>query len=868
MRFFRLSAMAISATIMALAAVATAADAPLFPFVVSYDAPRNATNVSGWLDSPAGGHGFVRAVGGRMATDAGPIRFWATNLCFEADFPSHDEAQRLAARLARLGINCVRLHHMDMHSIWGNSPNHLTIDPEKLERLDYLISQFKLHGVYVDINLHVSRWFGEAEGFTAQSQRPNFDKGLDNFEPRMIELQKKYARDLLGHVNPYTGHAYTDEPAVAMVEINNENALFDEWNRGSIDRLPEPYAGTFRRLWNGWLQKKYGDTTALAKAWNRGQQALGAEMLRSDLSQPEKTWGLERDEKTVVQWSTQPDGPEGKPYLHVVVGRRGKVAWLPQFAQSGLTVAKGSVYTLRFRVRSPDAHRLGVGCRMAHDPWDGLGLQAEVDLTSQWQEQSLSFVASLDDAKARIIFSDLGPGTFDLAAISLRPGGIAGLPADQRLEDQSVAPLHHSRMDLTETARNDFVDFLHDTERDYWWGMYRFLKNDLHVRPMVAGTQLGWSPVHVQAGLDYCDSHSYWHHPSFPGRPWDSRNWYVENAALVNTPGGTLSGLAGHRVAGKPFTVSEYNHPLPIVYAAEGFPMIAAFGGFQGWDAIFSFAYSHDRNYEPRRLTSFFDIKEDPVRLVHMPACVAMFVRGDVAPARTLIRVPLDAEAEKRQLHQTQSPWTLTTDHLGLDPREAILHAVALDIGPTATSHGPQLPQPAAGVKEFVSDTGQIRWNVAEPGAGYFVVDSPRCKLFTGFVHGRTFHLGDVTLEIGPTRLDWATVSLVAIDGAGCDAPGRLLLSASGVEQNRGAALESLGGDRVTLRDHWGDEPVLCEGIAARIFLPVASDRVRCYPLDESGNRRTAAAVGSRDGRAVLGIGPEYRTLWYEVEIR
>src|SRR5208283_3135369 len=119
---------------------------------------------------------------------------------------------------------------MDNHSIWGDSPNHLTIDPKRLERLDYLIFQFKRNGIYVDINLHVSRWLGVAEGFVAQKQRPNYDKGLDNFEPRMIDLQKKYARDLLAHVNPYTDSRYAAEPAVAFVEINNENALFSQWS--------------------------------------------------------------------------------------------------------------------------------------------------------------------------------------------------------------------------------------------------------------------------------------------------------------------------------------------------------------------------------------------------------------------------------------------------------------------------------------------------------------------------------------------------------------------------------------------------------------------------------------------------------------
>ena len=49
------------------------------------------------------------------------------------------------------------------------------------------------------------------------------------------------------------------------------------------------------------------------------------------------------------------------------------------------------------------------------------------------------------------------------------------------------------------------------------------------MRPLVAGTQIGYSPAHVQAGLDYVDAHSYWQHPAFPGRPWDSRDWYVRN---------------------------------------------------------------------------------------------------------------------------------------------------------------------------------------------------------------------------------------------------------------------------------------------------------------------------------------------------
>ena len=127
---------------------------------------------------------------------------------------------------------------------------------------------------------------------------------------------------------------------------------------------------------------------------------------------------------------------------------------------------------------------------------------------------------------------------------------------------------------------------------------------------------------------------------------------------------------------------------------------------------------------------------------------------------------------------------------------------------------------------------------------------------------------GDVTLTLGQTRLDWATVSIVSMDGTGFTGPGRLLVAATGWVQNTGAALEDLGGDRVTLRDQWGSGPVLCEGVPAQVSLPVAPDQVRFYPLDAAGDRRAAVSATARGGRAVISLEPSHRTLWYEVEIR
>lgn len=859
--------LAIAGLLALLPGGARGADEDLFPFVISYDAPDNATNVAAWLHRPAGRHGFVRAKEGRLATDAGPIRFWATNLCFEACFPTHEQAERVARRMARLGINCVRMHHMDSHSIWGDSPDKLTIDPKKLERLDYLIDQLKRQGIYTNINLHVSRWFDVKEGFPHRQQRPNYDKGLDNFEPRMIELQKKYARDLLAHVNPYTKTAYAREPAVAFVEINNENALWAQWGWGQLDDLPDPYATTFRKLWNQWLREKYQTTGALAKAWNAGQRPLGAQIFRNgDLAQPlESAWHLERDGEDQAQWSVQP-GEEGKRILRLVVHRPGKIAWHPQFNQGGLKVEKDTPYTLSFRARAEKPGKMGVNCMMAHEPWEPLGFYQSLELQRQWKQYRFTFVLDRDDPNARITFTQLAPNTYEFADFSLQPGGIVGLLPDQRLEDDSVPVLKHGALSVTRKARFDFADFLSETERDYWWGMYKFLKDELGVQSLVSGTQLNYSPVHVQAGLDYIDAHSYWHHPHFPNRPWDSRDWYVVNAALVNSTGGTLAGLAGSRVAGMPYTVSEYNHPAPIQYSAEGFPMIAAFGGLQSWDGIFTFTYSHGTEFEPRKVDNFFDIKGDAGKLAHHPASAAMFLRGDVEPAKRTLLVPLSPPAEQARLRESLSAWQLNAQHLGIDNRLSLVHGLAVD--PRKDASQAALPTLAKSTQVFVSDTGQIRWDASQEGAGYFTVDTPRTKLFTGFVRDRSFALGEVALAIGKTRLDWATVSLVALDGERFDKRGRILIAATGLMKNRDAQLEELGDNRVTLRNRWGSEPLLCEGVPATLTLPVKASRVQFYPLDERGERRSPAPVRESQDKCVLELGPRWKTLWYEAVIR
>ena len=66
----------------------------------------------------------------------------------------------------------------------------------------------------------------------------------------------------------------------------------------------------------------------------------------------------------------------------------------------------------------------------------------------------------------------------------------------------------------------------------------------------------------------------------------------------------------------------------------------------------------------------------------------------------------------------------------------------------------------------------------------------------------------------------------------------------------------------------WGHAPALAEGIPATITLMLeAGTTVRAWTLDGRGQRGEEVPVKAATGRATMVIGPEFKTLWYEIEL-
>ncbi|HEX4343412.1 MAG TPA: hypothetical protein VH255_08470, partial [Verrucomicrobiae bacterium] len=262
----------------------------LKPFIVDHqDRTNSAVDVSFLLDAPAGKEGFIRVQDGHLVKPDGTrFRIWGVDLTGwtrgSTILPPKEQAPLWAAEMARFGINCVRFHFLDMPSQDGSMTNESgrripsgliaagntsqELEPAALDRLDFFIAELKKQGIYVNLNLNVGRRYREGDDVPDYKfiQRAA-TKGMTFVGDRLLELQRDYARKLLTHYNPYTKSEYCNEPAVACVEIVNENSLVEFWCRNWLQGQltqdhPAPqldfspyYEKILNRMYQDWLAK-------------------------------------------------------------------------------------------------------------------------------------------------------------------------------------------------------------------------------------------------------------------------------------------------------------------------------------------------------------------------------------------------------------------------------------------------------------------------------------------------------------------------------------------------------------------------------------------------------------------------------------
>ncbi|MCS7236865.1 MAG: hypothetical protein NZ899_01180 [Thermoguttaceae bacterium] len=405
--------------------------------------------------------------------------------------------------------------------------------------------------------------------------------------------------------------------------------------------------------------------------------------------------------------------------------------------------------------------------------------------------------------------------------------------------------------------------FYMEIEREYFINMKRFLREELGVKQLIIGnsdhghSKSGYPIVVGTALLDVIDGHVYWQHPSYIRDPETGRTigFRIPNTPMVVEPlRSTVVQLARTPVLGRPYTVSEVNHPFPHQYACEGIPILAAYGAFQDWDGIFWYTLAHGEivGAEPR-IAGHFDLAMDPVKMCQLVAGALAFLRGDVRPAEHVLARSYTPEQVRESIRLRSRPDLYPLFTPGLPAALPLKHALRVRSfeGPPSEAFPPITENP------IVSDTGELRWWSYPGQKGLVTVDAPRWQAIVGHLQMESAETSHMKLR---AENAFGAITLSALDDRPLADARRILITACGQVANRGQRWNL---QRTSLED-WGTAPTVIEVIRGSLLLKgLGGSRVFLQPLDAQGRPLgDPEPVGKENGLWVVPLGKSVTT-WY-----
>jgi len=240
-----------------------------------------------WLEKPAGKHGRIESDRDTLIYNGQPIKLWGINLCYAACAPEKELAEKRALLYALYGINAVRLHKYADRPGWGgiqSAESFCQFDPEGLDRMDYQVAKLKEQGIYVKLSAHFGvqklgpadkqyvPYLEEFGSFSERNNRVSTPHSAVHYSAELQDVQIRQTVNLLRHKNPYTGLTYAEDPAVAFIEIINEQSILFYSSMNPLKASPTLRRRVGKRFCQ-WLRERYETHQQLVKAWG-GEESL------------------------------------------------------------------------------------------------------------------------------------------------------------------------------------------------------------------------------------------------------------------------------------------------------------------------------------------------------------------------------------------------------------------------------------------------------------------------------------------------------------------------------------------------------------------------------------------------------------------
>jgi hypothetical protein len=236
---------------------------------------------TGFLKVAPDGRGFIRGNGQ-------PIRLWAigSDVYRKA---TREEMARHARFLAKVGVNMVRIH---TQLAPGKKGSRLTdVDEKEIDRIWQFVAALKKEGIYVTISPYWATRRDVTEWGLEDCTGTTDLWGVLFFDEKLQQGYKAWVRALYEPKNPYTGIPLAKDPAVGIIQIQNEDSLLFWTTQGMKPALLERLGKKFGQ----WLVQKYGSLEKAKQAWD------GTGTDRDDFAKGMvglyKAWHLTRDWK-------------------------------------------------------------------------------------------------------------------------------------------------------------------------------------------------------------------------------------------------------------------------------------------------------------------------------------------------------------------------------------------------------------------------------------------------------------------------------------------------------------------------------------------------------------------------------------------
>jgi hypothetical protein len=218
---------------------------------------EKAAGEHGFIGLSPDGNGFVRG-------DGQPIRFWGgvTSVATLAGAKRDPRVLSYHARfLAKRGVNMARVF---VHLEPKREGSRVTdVDAAEVDLIYRTVAAMKNAGIYSVISPF---WPSTAHFYKSWGVA---DPGVDNcsgllfFDPVLQRGYKAWLKRVYADVNPYTGVPLAKDPAVAVIQIQNEDSLLF-W---TVQSIKGQAMRNLCKLYGDWLVKKYGSMEKVRAAW-------------------------------------------------------------------------------------------------------------------------------------------------------------------------------------------------------------------------------------------------------------------------------------------------------------------------------------------------------------------------------------------------------------------------------------------------------------------------------------------------------------------------------------------------------------------------------------------------------------------------